>query len=65
MRTLVANPVPMDIDDRDNKVHNTPTEDDAKELLKSVWTAVNDEGNQHMTTDELFTEIGITQDDFE
>ncbi len=65
MRTFVANPVPMDIDDQDDKVDNTPTEDDAKELLKSVWTALNDEANEHMTTDELFTKIGITQVEFE
>ena len=44
---------------------NTLIEDDAKELLKSVWNAVNNEENQHMSTDELFTKIGITQDDFE
>ena len=64
MRTFVANPVPVDFDDEDDKSVNTP-EHDAKELLKSVWTAVNDERNQQMTTDELFTKIGITQNDFE
>ncbi len=59
MRTITANPEPNDMDNPEDNCDDALSEDDAKELLKSVWSAVNDEKNQHMTTNELFTTIGM------
>ncbi|XP_071788473.1 uncharacterized protein [Asterias amurensis] len=65
MRTFVANPVAIENDDCEDMSDNVLTEDVAQELLQSVWKAVNNDDNEHITTDELFANIGITQDDFE
>ena len=63
-RTFITEPEPID-DVEEIEMDVTNESNDAKELLKSVWNAIQNVENKHMTTTELFDSIGIQQGDFE
>ncbi len=59
-QTFIAQPQPTD-DEKENDENDDNESDDAKKVLKSLWVALKDEENQHMTTSDLFEHNGITQ----
>ncbi len=52
-------------DDEDQTNDESNERIKAKELLQSIWTAIQISENEHMTTNELFASINLTQSDFE
>ncbi|XP_038063129.1 uncharacterized protein LOC119733831 [Patiria miniata] len=60
----VKEDVCIDVDES-GTISDRKKHDEAKELLKSVWEAIQDKNNANMSALELFKSINIMQTDFE